>query len=192
LAHLGIKTVGDLAYHPVTDLVRWFGETGNDLSRRARGVDESPVTTEHEVKSISQEITFSRDEQDDQLVAGTLRKLSAQVGLRLRRAGFAGTTVKLKLRWPDFTTLTRQITIPHPIDQDEEIYRLSRDLLGKVRPKGKAVRLIGVGVSGLGLPMRQLELWNEASEKSRRLQMTLDELRARFGEDSIHLGKNDG
>jgi DNA polymerase-4 len=147
------------------------------------------VVTEHEVKSISQETTFARDVGDDKVLADTVRELSAQVGHRLRKGEMAGTTVKIKLRWPDFTTLTRQLTLPQPTDQDEQIYATALSLLGKVRPKGKAVRLIGVGVSGLGAPLRQLELWGEQGERSRKLQQTLDELHARFGEKSIRRGK---
>jgi DNA polymerase-4 len=93
------------------------------------------------------------------LTEGSLRDLAAQVGRRLRRADLAKATVKIKIRWPDFTTLTRQVTLAQPTDQDEEIAVTALDLLAKVRPKGKAVRLIGVGVTGLGAPLRQLELW---------------------------------
>lgn len=189
LAEKGIQTIGDIAHCSGADLTRWFGENGRDLSRRASGVDESPVVTEHEVKSVSQEVTFARDVRSDKLLADTLRELSAEVGRRLRKAGIAGTTVKLKLRWPDFTTLTRQVTLPGSTDQDEEIYRVALDLLGKVRAKGKAVRLIGVGVSGLGAPLRQLELWGAQGEKSRKLQEALDELHAKYGEKSIRRGK---
>jgi DNA polymerase IV len=189
LAGVGIKTIGDLARRPAEELIRWFGENGRDLSRRACGVDDSPVTIEHEAKSISQETTFARDVRDDKLLADTLRELSAEVGRRLRQAGIAGTTIRIKLRWPDFTTLTRQVTLPQPSDQDEEIYHLALDLLGKVRTSGKAVRLIGVGVSGLGSPLRQLELWGAASERSRRLQEALDAVRAKYGEQSIRRGK---
>ncbi len=189
LAEIGIKTIGDIAHHPAEDLARRFGENGRDLARRARGMDDSPISTGHEAKSISQETTFPHDVRDDKLLADTLRKLSAQVGRRLRQAGIAGVTVKLKLRWPDFTTLTRQVTLSQPTDQDEEIYHLVLDLMGKVRLKGKAVRLIGVGVSGLGTPLRQLGLWDADSEKSRRLQEALDTVRARFGEKAIQRGK---
>jgi DNA polymerase-4 len=189
LARVGIKTIGDIARHPEADLIRWFGENGRDLRRRACGVDDSLIATGHEVKSISQETTFARDVHDDKLLAGTLRELSAEVGRRLRQADIAGTTVKIKLRWPDFTTLTRQVTMSQPTDQDEEIYRLALDLMGKVRAKGKAVRLIGVGVSGLCPPLRQLELWGVDAEKSRRLQEALDKVRAKFGEKAIRRGK---
>ncbi len=125
MAGLGIKTIGDIARHPAEDLIRRFGENGRDLVRRAHGVDDSPIVTGREVKSISQETTFARDERDDKLLAQTLRDLSAHVGRRLRQAGIAGVTVRLKLRWPDFTTLSRQVTLPQPTDQDEEIFRLA-------------------------------------------------------------------
>jgi DNA polymerase-4 len=190
LAGMGINTIGDIARHPPGDLARRFGENGRDLARRARGVDDSPISMDHEAKSVSQETTFAQDVRDDKLLADTLRKLSAKVGRRLRQAGIAGVTVKLKLRWPDFTTLTRQVTLSQPTDQDEEIYHLAFDLMDKVRAKGKAVRLIGVGVSGLGAPLRQLGLWDAESEKSRRLQEALDTVRARFGEKAIQRGKN--
>jgi DNA polymerase-4 len=189
MAGLGIITIGDIAHFPAEDLIRRFGENGRDLVQRANGVDDSPVITEHEVKSVSQETTFARDVRDDKQLAQTIRELSAQVGRRLRKAGIVGATVKIKLRWPDFTTLTRQVTLSQSTDQDEEIYRVALDLLGKVRPKGKAVRLIGVGVTGLGTPLRQLGLWDAEAEKSRRLQEALDSVRARFGSKAIERGK---
>lgn len=189
LAELGIHTIGDIARWPGDDLIRRFGENGRELSRHARGIDDRPVVTEHAVKSISQEVTFARDISDDRALEGSLRDLAAQVGRRLRRADLAGATVKIKIRWPDFTTLTRQVTLAQPTDQDEEIAVTAFDLLAKVRPKGKAVRLIGVGVSGLCEPLRQLELWGEAAEKGRRLQATLDALHERFGDKAIRRGK---
>ena len=190
LVQYGIKTIGELARRPPADLMRWFGENGLDLSRHARGLDDSLVVTEHEVKSISQETTFIQDVSDDKALAATLRELSSQVGRRLRQAGIAGTTVRIKLRWPDFTTLTRQVTLAQPTDQDEEVYATALSLLNKVRARGKAVRLIGVGVSGLGPPLRQLELWGSETEKSRKLQAVLDKLQAKFGKKVIRRGKN--
>jgi DNA polymerase-4 len=189
LAEIGIHTIGDIASHPEADLVRKFGEYARDLARRARGIDNSQVVTEHEVKSVSQETTFPKDVSNDAHLAGTLRSLATKVGSRLRKASIAGSTVKIKLRWPDFTTLTRQVTLHQPTDQDDEIFHAALGLLHTVRPSGKAVRLIGVGVSRLGAPVRQLELWGEQSEKSRRLQAALDEVRAKYGDKAIHRGR---
>ncbi|MEW6094278.1 MAG: DNA polymerase IV [Chloroflexota bacterium] len=189
LAANGIKTIGDIVRHPEADLIRWFGENGRDMWRHARGLDERPIVTEYEAKSISQEVTFARDVRDDRALEGTLRDLSAQVGRRLRRLGLAGTTVKLKLRWPDFTTLTRQVSRPQPTDQDDEIYQAALPLLRKVRARGQAVRLIGVGVSGFKKPLRQLGLWDAESEKRRKLQEAVDELQKKFGKNAIKRGK---
>ena len=189
LAALGILTIGDIAARPEADLMHRFGEHGREMSRRARGMDDSPIVTEREAKSISQEVTFARDVRDDKVLENTLRDLSAQVSRRLRKANLAGTTVKIKLRWPDFTTITRQVTMPQPTDQDDEIHRAALELLHKARPRGKAVRLIGVGVSNLGPPVRQLELWDAGSEKARRLQAALDELHEKYGHKAIRRGK---
>lgn len=189
LAGYGVKTIGDIARHPEADLIRWFGVNGGEMWRHARGLDERPIVTEYEAKSISQEVTFARDVRDDRELERTLRDLSEQVGRRLRRADLAGTTVKIKLRWPDFTTLTRQVSRPQPTDQDDEIYQAALPLLRKVRSKGQAVRLIGVGVSGFKPPLRQLGLWDADSEKQRKLQEAVDELQEKFGKKVIQKGK---
>jgi DNA polymerase IV len=190
LAELGINTIGDLARWPERELIRLFGENGRDLARHARGQDERPIVTEHETKSISQEITFSRDVRDDRSLEKTLREQAAEVAAQLRRNQLAGTTIKLKLRWPDFTTLTRQTTLPHSTDQEEEIAGAALKLMKAVRRSGQAVRLIGVGVSGLGPPIRQLGLWEMGSEKSRRLQEAVDELRQKYGDKVIRHGES--
>ncbi|MGB7875165.1 MAG: DNA polymerase IV [Anaerolineales bacterium] len=188
LSELGIHTIGDIARWPEEQLVRLFGENGRDMARHARGQDERPVVTEREIKSISQEVTFSRDVRDDKSLEKTLVRLSAQVGGRLRKNELAGTTVKLKIRWPDFTTLTRQVTLPGTTDNDNEIAETALGLLRKIRQPGQAVRLIGVGISGLGKPMRQLELWETGAEKERKLQEVLDELREKYGDNAIKRG----
>jgi DNA polymerase-4 len=189
LSDLGIHTIGDIANWPENELIRLFGENGRDMAKHARGRDDRPVVTEREIKSISQEVTFSRDVRDDKSIERTLTDLSAQVGRRLRKNELAGTTIKLKIRWPDFTTLTRQVTLPSTTNQDGEIAKTALGLLRKIRKSGQAVRLIGVGVSGLGEPMRQLELWSTDSEKERKLQEVVDELREKYGDKAIKRGK---
>jgi DNA polymerase-4 len=189
LSELGIHTIGQIAAWPESDLIVRFGENGREMSRHAKGLDERLVVTERETKSISQEITFSRDVSDDKVLETTLKELSAEVGRSLRREELAGKTVKLKLRWPDFTTLTRQTTLPLPTDLDDNIYETALDLLHKVRAKGRPVRLIGVGVSGLGKPVRQMELWGQEDERARRLRVVLDELQEKYGKKMIDRGK---
>jgi DNA polymerase IV len=188
LAELGIHIIGDIARWPEAELTSLFGENGRDLSRHARGIDERPIVTEYEMKSVSQETTFVRDVRDDKMLASTLRDLAEQVGRRLRQSDLAGSTVKLKIRWPDFTTLTRQSTLSQPTDQGEEIASTAATLLRSVRRSGQAVRLIGVGVSHLGPPIRQLSLWDDGGEKSRKLQEAVDALQEKYGAKVIQKG----
>jgi DNA polymerase-4 len=189
LTELGIYTIGDLAKWPEAELVRMFGENGRDLAQHSKGIDDRPIVTEHETKSISQEITYSKDVRDDAVLQKTLREMSTEVGKQLRRNNLAGKTIKLKLRWPDFTTLTRQTTLANPTDQDDEIERVALELLRTVRKPFQAVRLIGVGVTGLGQPIRQLGLWDTNLEKERKLQEVVDELQEKYGRNVIKRGK---
>lgn len=189
MASLGIHSIGDIARWPEKELVQRFGENGRDLSRHARGIDERPVVTERETKSVSQETTFSRDVKDEQTLASTLKALSAEVARNLRREHLAGKTIKLKLRWQDFTTLTRQTTLPAPTDQAADIYETALGLLRQTHHPGQFVRLIGVGVSGLGEPVHQMELWGQANEKRRKLQSVLDELQEKYGKKVIDKGR---
>ena len=189
LSELGIHTIGDIAKWPESEMTRLFGENGRELSRHAKGLDERPIETERETKSISQEITFSRDVRDEKLLQKTLIEMSAEVAKQLRRNNLAGKTIKLKIRWPDFTTLTRQTTMNNPTDQEDDISKAALDLLKAVRKPNQAVRLIGVGVSGLGAPIRQLGLWDTENEKSRKLQEAVDVLQEKFGRDVIRKGE---
>jgi len=185
LEELGIKTMGDLARWPEADLARRFGKVGHELSRHARGLDDRPIVTTREAKSISQETTFVRDVRDGVLLRRTLRSLADQVGRRLRQEGLSGTTVKLKIRWPDFTTPTRQTTLQQPTDQDDVIYTVALKLFEQIWKTSQPVRLIGVGVSGLGPRSRQLGLWETDAARAERLQAAVDKLRERFGEQAV-------
>jgi len=194
LARLGLRTIGDIARWPADDLVRRFGKHGEQLAERARGIDERPVETVRETKSISKETTFARNVTDAATLRRTLRRLADGVGAQVRREGLSGTTIKIKLRWQDFTTLTRQVTLDHTTDQDGEIAEVALRLLEEHWPPGRPVRLIGVGISGFETPHRQLGLWDDrgAIEQNRRLQSTLDALRERFGSDAVQRGSDLG
>jgi DNA polymerase IV len=189
LTELGIRTIGDLAKWPESELIRMFGENGRDLARHSKGIDDRPIVTERETKSISQEVTFSKDVREDKVLEDTLREQSVEIARQLRKNNLAGKTIKLKIRWPDFTTLTRQITLNDPTDQYQVIVKAAMDLLKSIRKPNQAVRLIGVGVTGLGEPMRQLGLWDMDVERSRRLQEAMDTLNEKYGRDVIHKGE---
>jgi DNA polymerase-4 len=192
LAELGMHNIGDIAGWPGADLVRRFGKQGEALARHAKGIDDREVITSHEAKSISKEITFDRDVNDDTRLRRVLRRMADDVGRDTRRAGLAGTTIKIKLRWTDFTTLTRQITLANPTDQDDAIFEAALALFQQNWPAGRPVRLIGVGISGFEQPHHQLGLWDDPAEidHRRRLQSTLDNLRDRFGDDAIKRGSD--
>ena len=189
LTELGIHTIGDIAKWPDSELIRMFGENGRDLARHSKGIDDRPITTERETKSISQEITYSKDVRDDFVLQKTLHEMSVEVARQLRKNNLVGKTIKLKLRWPDFTTLTRQTTLNQPTDRAEEIEKTALDLLKAVRKSNQSVRLIGVGVTGLGQPIRQLGLWDGNADKERRLQEAMDELNEKYGKGMIHKGE---
>lgn len=190
LSELGIHTIGDIANWPQKELANLFGENGRDLWQRSHGIDNRPIVTEYETKSVSQETTFNVDARDEKTLEKTLRGLSMQVGRQLRKNDLAGKTVKLKIRWSDFTTITRQVTLPAPTDNDDEISRTAVKLMKSVRKPNQAVRLIGVGVSGISAPVRQLSLWDAGSEKSRKLQEVVDQLQEKYGRGIIHKGES--
>lgn len=193
LAAVGILTVGDLVAASADELGRRFGKLGRDLHRQAQGIDLRPVTTEREAKSISQETTFAQDVVDSETLRRALRQQSAEVGARLQRSGLAARTVTLKVRWSDFTTRTRQVTAARPLHDGDEISSIALDLLAALRTRGEAVRLIGVGGSGLVPAVRQMSIFDTPDEtesfaKSAQLKDAVKMLRTRFGEDAIKRG----
>ena len=164
LAEIGVTTVGQLARQPAEELRARFGQQGVAMARQAQGKDERPVTTEYEVKSVSQEQTFARDLTQTEALKQQLWALSQGVSQRLRNAGLAAGTVAIKLRYADFTTLTRQTTLAVPTDDEREIYRAALTLLQRAWQKGRPVRLLGVAGRRLALPTGQLPLPREGEQ----------------------------
>ncbi|MBN1669198.1 MAG: DNA polymerase IV [Anaerolineales bacterium] len=198
LASLGIETIGDLAVYPEGELVQRYGKVGYDLARRAGGIDHRPVVTEHAAKSISQEVTFAKDLRDVGRLQITIHSQAQHVAHQLQRQGLVAHTIKLKLRWPDFTTLTRQVTLENATADADLIAGQAAALFEKEwqavgqRPLGQqAVRLIGVGVSGLERTNLQLNLFDPGVQKAQRLHEALAALRQRFGEQVIFQGPPD-
>jgi len=191
LSDMGIRTIGDLSRFPEATLIDKFGKLGYELALRSRGIDDRPVVVEHTIKSISQEVTFIKDVKERQSLLDTLHNLSDQVVSRLQKKHLECTTIKLKLRWSDFSTISRQVTLLHPTDQPDIIFEQVRRLFLLVWNSSVPVRLIGVGVSGLS--PHQLSLWESATEKQRkerehRLNNALRDLRERYGDQIILTG----
>ncbi|MDE2777019.1 MAG: DNA polymerase IV [Chloroflexota bacterium] len=187
LSALGLTTIGDVANWSEEALISRLGKWGKDIWRRAQGLDFRPVESQRETKSISKEVTFAVDVADEAELKLTLRRLSDGVGRQARKAELAGTTIKIKLRWSDFTTLSRQLTLDNPTDLDGEIYRAASYLFDQVWVTSKPVRLIGVGLGGFGAPKKQIGLWEDRPEErhAEELQSALDRLRDKFGEATI-------
>ncbi len=187
-ADLGIRTIGDLAALSETRLKQVFGERGMDLASRAKGLDERPVHELHGRRSVSAERTFPKDVDSLRELRRHLLHLSERVGSRVRKAGVVGSTVRIKIRWPDFSTFTRQMQLKQPTDQDGEIYEAALELFTSNWRKGKAVRLLGVGIADLGPPMRQLELFDRAWQQDHRLLKAVDAIRERYGHRALQRG----
>jgi DNA polymerase-4 len=158
LHQAGIVTVGDLQDYP-GDLRALVGSFGPKLKQFAIGDDDRPLELGDEVKIISSEETFLHDTDDRPALRKCLREQAADISAKLKRRRLAAKTVQVKIRYSDFTTLTRQITVEEAITEAEDIYRLGCFLLGKEKLVSRPLRLVGLGVSGLGeVASRQLVL----------------------------------
>lgn len=162
LAEINIKTIGDLANAPEYAVIQTIGKYGKIFINRAKGVNESHIKTTRHLKSISNETTFAKNTNNINYIRDNLVHLSRKVGKRLREADKQAKTVKIKIRWSDFGTITRQISFINPISTDEEIFAAAEYLLGKHTPqlKSKQIRLLGVGVCNLVTTVNQLNLWD--------------------------------
>lgn len=149
LEGLGVRTVADLRCLDVEVLAGRFGRHGEVLWRFARGVDEREVTTRRERKSLGKETTFRRDLADPREMEGILDELASSVAESLARRDLAGCTVTLKVRYGDFTTVTRSATRPVPTRVAGELAAAARELLGRTEAGHRPVRLLGVTVSKL-------------------------------------------
>jgi DNA polymerase IV len=158
LAEVGATTVGDLASIPEEELRQRFGKHGAVMVRHAHGIDRRPVVTERRVKSVSQERTFRRDVIDLQVMHEQLDKMSERVAGRLTRKELVAGTIGIKLRYSDFTTLTRQMTLAVPTADQRIISKAASTLLERNWHRGRAVRLLGVSARRLSEPAGQLPL----------------------------------
>ena len=191
LESLGLYKIGDIANWPEMDFIQRFGQMGSDLVRRAKGVDNSPVVNSRETKSISHENTFSEDVADEQFLLGVIHTHCKSIEKSLHREHLRGSTIKIKLRWPHFETITRQTTLPEPTNDFETIYKTAEALFWQNFKASVPVRLIGVGISGFTSPSQQLSLW-DAPEHARQdqLQKALNQLQQKFGPDVIRRGES--
>lgn len=185
LKNIGLEKVRDIAHCPLSALVRILGSNAETIYGYAHGRDERELETGREIKSLSEETTFSEDIYKDDLIYAVLLELASGVGYRLRSANFLSRTITLKLRFSDFRTITRGKTLVEAVDSDSAIYRCARNLFELHRGK-PPWRLIGVQASGLEQG-GQLSLLQPSleTEKERKLTVTRDALHRKYGADVI-------
>ena len=187
----GISTIGDLARAGPEKLKEWFGKYGGWLYDKSQGQDIEAYQYEEEPKSISHETTFDADINDLEELERTLSHLSQLVGRRLRDHGFFARTVGLKLRYADFRTLTRDVTLDEPTHLDSVIFESVLRLFDKAWNRKQKIRLLGVRTSNLekGVFQRGL-LEAPQNQKLERLAQAADKLRNRFGFDAVKLARS--
>ena len=193
LQALGIRKVGDLAKLDEEFLRAKLGEWGLALAGKSRGLDaggwfQGEVGEDDNPKSISHEITFNEDTADLDTLESTLARLSEMVGRRLREHDLHARTIQLKLRYSDFSTITRARSLDHATQLDTEIFNQARALFRENRKAGSTIRLLGVHASGLESGEGQLNLLEEdQTSRWRKAFSAVDRMRDKFGEGSVSL-----
>ncbi len=198
LLSLGVSTIGDLQTFDARRLEEALGErAARVFGRLSRGIDQRGISGAVDEKSISNETTFSEDVSDRDQIETTYKRLIDQVAARLRKAGFHARVAHLKLRWNDFSTITRQTRFPIPCADDISLREAGMDLLNE-NLRHRPVRLIGFGVSGLtesDQPLAaQLDLFETfdatVHEKRARLSRAADHVRQKYGKNSLRRGSD--
>ena len=186
LLKMGIHTIGELAVYPEEVLGKKLGKVGNHFYNLAHGIDTRKVESTEIIKSVSNEHTFFKDIIDGDLLRKRLAALCDKVGYRLRKSNLAGRTIHLKLRYSDFSTITRNRTIQNATNETDTIHKVITELFEKNYINDRAVRLIGVGVSGFpDHNVIQLSLFDGSSRKFSKLDALEDEIKMKFGSQSI-------
>ena len=193
LNHMGIQTIGELAKFDKNLIVKTFGKGGNEIYQHANGIDNSSVLARvsDDIKSIGREKTLPEDITDIEDAKIVLIELADDVGMTARKQGKESRTVHITLKYSDFRSITRQITIP-ATSITKEIYQAGCSLLEQNWNKSHPVRLIGISVSGFheDCSSDQLSLFDEMennakSEKNKRIDSAMDKIRSKHGSEII-------
>lgn len=192
LHNFGICRIGQLAAYPADQLIRIFGKHASEMLDRANGIDDSPVNPDYQTaKSVSQEITFLQDVEDESVLRKTILHQADQIGFRLRKMGLRGSTVRLKIRWDNFVTISRQIKLEKRVSQDSVINENAQNLFTEVwQQDSRPVRLIGIGVSGIESEAEQLSLFEQSFDKEDRLLQAVDKIHVKYGKKCLKRGSD--
>lgn len=191
LEQLGVRTIGDVRRMPLENLQQHFGQSGEHFWKLAHGIDGRTVVPDREAQSISHETTFAIDLGERGELRAWLMELTEQVGRRLRRHELRGRTVQLKVRFADFHTITRAKTLPAPTNITGEIWSTAVELLEScLATHRQQIRLLGVGISGLGGSnhVQQSLFVDEERQKQVQLDQAADLIKSRFGSSALHRG----
>ena len=189
LRQSGIHTIGQVRQMSATALQANFGQQGQRLWRLSQGIDDRPVVPERIAKSVSHETTFPVDIADKEVLQAWTLDLAEQVAWRLRRHQLRGRTVQLKVRFSDFETITRAITLPSPTDVTQEIWQAANELFTHRLPAHhRPVRLLGVGVSGFDPSHtgHQQMLFDQPDRNAQsEIDRATDQIREKFGSGAL-------
>ncbi len=190
--HLGVQTIAQVRLLPEAVMRDHFGQSGLQLWQLAQGRDNRRVIPEHQAKSISHETTFARDICEPQALRACLMELTEQVAGRLRHAGLLGRTVQLKLRFADFKSITRSVTLDKPSHTTEVLWQAASKLFEQCT-LSQAVRLLGMGMSNLQHETEQAPEQTElfatiatTDPRQAELDKLADKINNRFGKSTLH------
>jgi len=190
LNRMGIETIGQLADTPVDLLQGKFGQLGKVMHQLAHGIDNRPVVPNQEPKSIGRETTFSQDISDMALLRSTLLALAQKVAHHLNRQQYRARTLTLKLRFADFKTITRNVTLNHYTSDILEIHRAATNILAKTDLSKKKIRLIGISASNLKPEYMLAALFDEPSyHRGHNITQAMEKISDKFGPDKITLAR---
>lgn len=191
LNSLGIHTIGDLYNLDMKRLEELFGKQGNEIYQRIRGIDNRPVVSHREAKSVGRETTLDRDTRDKDFIIKLLFEFSREISATLYRNGLYGRTVTIKLKTSSFRTTTKSRTLQEYIRDIHEIYGIARSIVENVEIK-EDIRLVGISVSNLTEhPVEQISLFNgEDCQKKRKKEIDrlVLELNEKLGKDAVKFG----
>jgi DNA polymerase IV len=183
LKDLGIYTIRDLSEQPIEILEKKLGKYGHELWFKSRGIHHGEVIPYHEAKSVSTENTFEENISDPELLINELVRMTEKVAYELRQENKTAGCIAVKIRYPDFETTSRQVSIPYTF-YDDELISQARELFTKLWRKGQPVRLLGVRLSELTSEAIQTNLFENLGKKN-ELYKAIDDLKNRFGKYSI-------
>ena len=190
LSRLGLQTIGDIAQTPRSTLIRALGEaSGASLYELAWGRDFREVSNEDVEKGMSAAETFSRDLDNPEEILREYLRLTEKVSARLRDQELFAKTISIKVRFADFTTISRSKTLPTPIDSTQEIFEIVRTLYQALRIDGARLRLVGVSLTNLAEGAHEQMLLGAREKGWREADSAIDKARERFGSGSVRPGR---